>query len=380
MARSLLSSALVLALVACGGDGSSPPPTPVPPTPPTHVPPTPTPQAPVFTTQPASVSVPIGGSVTLTAATTGDAPIAYQWFRGWVPLYGATGSTLTLNPVNLSDGGAYKVIAVNGVGSATSVEATVTVAGTPQAADLAASAPRVVLAPKATSNVAKFPNADQSWQVTYTLVVPPVPTGFDELKDSFYAWGDVEFDAYGALGPYKLSGYKYNQVVPQLMIGNVVGGHTPTYGIIGKQFKTWVAQAQYFWQKDSTPYAYTGAIVAVNPGETVTETISYDATTKRLTAAITAPAGTSTITIDRPFLNEALFTDWKDFFTQSQAKSGPLYVAPILSIEPNTTKQVLCTVLPFTVSAASAPTLPTRDSFALLPVSLPCAAAPVKPQ
>jgi hypothetical protein len=308
----------------------------------------------------------------------GDAPIAYQWFRGWVPIYGATGPSLVIPTANLSDGGVYKVTAVNNVGTATSLDANVTVTGVASPADLVASAPRVVLVPKSSGNVVKFPAADQSWQVSYTLVVPPIPAPFDELTQSFYVWGDVEFDAYGALGPYKLSNYKYNQVVPQLMIGNVVGGHTPAYGIVGKQFKTWVIQAQYFWQQDNKPYAYTGVIVPVLPGETVTEVISYDPATKKLTASITAPAGTSTITIDKPFLNEALFTDWRDYLTQAQAKSGNILGTPVLNVEPTATKQALCSILPFTVSSAAAPTVSTRDGFALLPVSLPCSPA-VKP-
>jgi len=90
--RNMLTAGVVLAcLAACGGKGTKE---------------TPRPVLPVITTQPADLSVTIGG----TAAFTVEAPLAasYQWssalfdatgaVTAWLPIAGATGSTYAFKP------------------------------------------------------------------------------------------------------------------------------------------------------------------------------------------------------------------------------------------------------------------------------------------
>src|SRR6185436_15444432 len=82
---------------------------------------------PMITTQPAGVSTVEGNTVVLTAAATGSAPLTFQWSKSGVPIPGATGTTLTLSNVHVSDSGDYAFTASNPVGSVTSNLATVTV-------------------------------------------------------------------------------------------------------------------------------------------------------------------------------------------------------------------------------------------------------------
>ena len=81
---------------------------------------------PAFTTQPISVSV-ASGTVALDALATNGA--SYQWMRNGAPVAGATDSTLLI-PDAAQGVGAYTCVASNGVGSATSDPATVTVSPT----------------------------------------------------------------------------------------------------------------------------------------------------------------------------------------------------------------------------------------------------------
>jgi hypothetical protein len=84
---------------------------------------------PSFTTQPASQTVTVGGSVTFMVAAAGSPTPGYQWQKDGVNIPGATNSSLTINPVSAGDAGSYKVVASNTEGNATSNAATLTVHG-----------------------------------------------------------------------------------------------------------------------------------------------------------------------------------------------------------------------------------------------------------
>ena len=75
---------------------------------------------PVFTTQPQSQAAFVGSTVTLTAAASSTTTITYQWQKGGINIPGATGPTLTLSNVSLTDAASYAVIATDAVGSAAS--------------------------------------------------------------------------------------------------------------------------------------------------------------------------------------------------------------------------------------------------------------------
>lgn len=97
---------------------------------------------PVFSTQPASVTVAAGASVTLTAAVAGSPAPTYQWRRYGSNLGGQTSATLILTNVQPADAGAYTLVAINSAGTATSNAANVTVTSAP-----AGAAPVVTLQP-----------------------------------------------------------------------------------------------------------------------------------------------------------------------------------------------------------------------------------------
>jgi hypothetical protein len=82
--------------------------------------------APIVTVQPMGAAVAAGASATMSVEVElGQRPITYQWQRcepktTWVNIDGATGSTLTIDNVDLSKITAYRVVASNPVGSAAS--------------------------------------------------------------------------------------------------------------------------------------------------------------------------------------------------------------------------------------------------------------------
>jgi alpha-tubulin suppressor-like RCC1 family protein len=69
--------------------------------------------APTFTTQPISQTGAIGGNMTFTVAASGTAPLAYQWYKDGIAVAGATGSSLTISGLKLSDGGSYQASVTN---------------------------------------------------------------------------------------------------------------------------------------------------------------------------------------------------------------------------------------------------------------------------
>lgn len=81
---------------------------------------------PVITTQPASQSVTVGGSVTFSVVASGS-PTAYQWSFNNVPISGATSASYTVANAQSANAGAYTVAVSNSAGTVVSSAATLTV-------------------------------------------------------------------------------------------------------------------------------------------------------------------------------------------------------------------------------------------------------------
>jgi Immunoglobulin I-set domain len=78
--------------------------------------------------QPASQTVTVGQTASFSVTATGTGPFTYQWFRGGVPISGATASTYTTPTTAMGDSGAVFTVAVsNASGTVTSSPATLTV-------------------------------------------------------------------------------------------------------------------------------------------------------------------------------------------------------------------------------------------------------------
>src|SRR5262249_17097433 len=90
-----------------------------------------TPTPPSITTQPASQTAQAGSHVTFSVVAGGTGPRGYQWEKDGADIPGATGATLTLTNVQLSDAGSYGVEVSNNAGVATSDPATLTVTVAP---------------------------------------------------------------------------------------------------------------------------------------------------------------------------------------------------------------------------------------------------------
>lgn len=92
--------------------------------------------APFFSRQPASQTILVGNNAALAAQAEGSPLLNYQWFKNGQALPGATNPTLTFTGATFSDNGVYYVTAQNGVGSATSQNATLAVMPPPLFANL----------------------------------------------------------------------------------------------------------------------------------------------------------------------------------------------------------------------------------------------------
>ena len=86
-------------------------------------------QAPTIAQQPQSQTAAVGQQVTFSVTASGATPLSYQWQRNGSNIAKANSSTYTTAPVTTSDNGArFRCIVTNSAGSATSNDATLTVA------------------------------------------------------------------------------------------------------------------------------------------------------------------------------------------------------------------------------------------------------------
>jgi uncharacterized repeat protein (TIGR01451 family) len=83
---------------------------------------------PAITAQPQNVTSPMGNSALFSVTVSSPVPLAYQWQLNGVDIDGATSSSLSLSSLSLAqNGGAYRVVVSNCVGTATSTAALLTV-------------------------------------------------------------------------------------------------------------------------------------------------------------------------------------------------------------------------------------------------------------
>jgi len=83
--------------------------------------------APIINVQPQSQPSYVGGSVTLSVTAVSGLPMTNQWYVGSTPLSGKTNATLTLNNLQLTNAGNYKVVVGNANGTTNSSVAVLTV-------------------------------------------------------------------------------------------------------------------------------------------------------------------------------------------------------------------------------------------------------------
>ena len=82
---------------------------------------------PIIASQPQSQSSYVGGSVTFSVTALSGLPTTNQWYEGSTPLPGQTGTSLTLNNLQLTNAGNYSVVVGNANGTTNSVSVSLTV-------------------------------------------------------------------------------------------------------------------------------------------------------------------------------------------------------------------------------------------------------------
>ncbi|MFN3402594.1 MAG: carbohydrate-binding protein [Cytophagaceae bacterium] len=76
---------------------------------------------------PQNTTINSGATLTLSVTAQGTGNLSYQWYKGGTIITGATSATYTVNNTNSSHAGTYHVVVSNGVNTATSNNAVVTV-------------------------------------------------------------------------------------------------------------------------------------------------------------------------------------------------------------------------------------------------------------
>ena len=193
--------------------------------------------------------------------------------------------------------------------------------------------------PKRKGHHYRLPPSDNSWDLTYTYLCPPIPATsiWDKNNQTIYIWGDIDFDYYGASHLKEVTDEHVrnihpccmNQIVPQLMIGSCLCSNDEQYMPSWRSFDNWVIQAQYFWMDcDGGSRAQCGPIIEAEPGDEIRTQIRYDHGSGSIAVSIAIMKDDdglndkiidhekcSEIVIERPFPHApSLFTNWTDFF------------------------------------------------------------------
>ncbi|MCX6922096.1 MAG: immunoglobulin domain-containing protein [Verrucomicrobia bacterium] len=126
--------------------------------------------------QPTNQTATVGSNVTFSVAAGGTSPLGYQWSLGGSALEGATGASLTLTNVQMSQAGNYSVVITNAAGVISSSNVTLSVNFAPAGVRVlgVANAPSgasvmvpVVLAANGNENALSFSLAFDATQLTY---------------------------------------------------------------------------------------------------------------------------------------------------------------------------------------------------------------------
>jgi hypothetical protein len=228
------------------------------------------------------------------------------------------------------------------------------------------------------SGPVELPPPSEPWTIEHMFMCPPLPPpDFDSYHETLYVWGDTDFDVYSPRGCFPLHDCLMNQIVPQVMIGRCLCANQPeTYKPIWGECKTWVVQAQYYWQnamgEGEGSHALCGRRVHVKPGEFLKTRIEYDPELGSLDISIgpwsrqangiwvDSETRRSRIVSQRPFpeTSPALFTSWREFFERAVAKSRLEYPSmgllcrPKLNIEykGSVRLETLAALCPFVVA------------------------------
>jgi hypothetical protein len=134
--------------------------------------------APVILAQPASQSVAVGASVTLTVSVTGSGAMAYQWRRGGVAIAGATAVSYTIAIAKAADAGSYDVVVTNASGSVTSAPATLDVTAAASTAPQSLATYTAAMAFYGTLSASQQATVQLPWSLDTARKWSNLPAGF----------------------------------------------------------------------------------------------------------------------------------------------------------------------------------------------------------
>ena len=139
--------------------------------------------APEITTQPLSVSLPLGLTATFKVTANGQAPITYQWKKDGVNIPNATTATLTLANITTTDIASYTVVVTNTLGFVESEPAKLTIGTNLRLA----TAPKVQTAPTIDGDL-----TETSWQMTYPISSVVIGTTTNNAEQKYgVMWDDT---------------------------------------------------------------------------------------------------------------------------------------------------------------------------------------------
>lgn len=135
---------------------------------------------PVITGQPQSRLANTGDTVTFVAAGNGTPPLTWQWYFNGEPIPGATGPSLTITNLTLSNCGAYHVVLSNPYGQAISAVATLAI----RALNLQMVAGLTVENPPGTPITVEWSEDMQTWHALTNFVLPYSPYRFVDWESA----------------------------------------------------------------------------------------------------------------------------------------------------------------------------------------------------
>ena len=171
--------------------------------------------------------------------------------------------------------------------------------------------------------------------------IPPLPSSFNENQQTYYIYFNIFFKN-------ALNG-KYNQFVPQLMLGATLNNSTnyPDYKPLFSPLNSWYIGSQYFFattiDSKETDYAATGELIPVNEGDIVYTEFYYNDTSTSwiLNMGIKGTNKISTVIATQPYMGKLNTTSSWNEDTYNTTFVGSCCELQYITNIPTTNKDII---------------------------------------
>jgi hypothetical protein len=265
----------------------------------------PAPVAPSITTQPVSLTVTEPAAATFSVVATGDAPLSYQWRKNGIDIFGATSSSYTFSPTDVTDNGAqFTVFVSNAAGDVTSDAATLTVTAAPEPPSITTHPSNLTVTAPGSANFSVVASGDApltyQWRRNGIDIAGATSASYSlgstTIDDSGAQFSVVVSNAVGSVT--SATATLTVNVMPSIVTSpasvTVTAPASATFTVVASG----TAPFTYQWRRNGTPIGgATGASYVLDPTAGTDSGATFDVVVSNAAGTVTSDAATLTVNV-----------------------------------------------------------------------------------